>query len=183
MGFPDELEQVAAAAESFAAPDERVTGILATEPPQYGRIYLCAYESASGHSWLALDAAAQPVKSRAAVREAVQLAALCEVAEESVGGGDLPALRERLRELRETDAPEGIDEAEEAARLLADAIEKGPRLATADYLDRLGVASRRLERALGDSGGSPFAAFMQQAAGAVEELTADVERTYKGPLA
>jgi hypothetical protein len=183
VAFSDELERVAGAAQAFASAGERVTGILATEPPQFGRIYLCAYESRGGHAWLALDSAADPVRSRTAVREAVQLAALCEVAEESAVGGDLAALRERLRELRETEAPAGIEDAEEAARLLAETLAPAPRLATTDYLDRLGAAVRRLEQALGDSGGSPFAASMQQAAGAVEELAADVERTYKGPLA
>jgi hypothetical protein len=108
---------------------------------------------------------------------------MCEVAEEAAGGGDLTALRERLRELRETEAPEGIDEAEDAARALAEALRPEPRLATTDYLDSLGAAARRLEQALGDGGGSPFAAAMQQALPAVEELAADVERTYKGPLA
>jgi hypothetical protein len=183
VGLPDELERVAVAAEAYAAPDERVRGILAAEPLQHGRIYLCAYERDEGHAWLALDASAGPVASRDAVREAAQLAALCEVAEEAAGGGDLDALRARLRELRETEAPEGIEEAEEAALALAETIQPEPRLATTEYLDRLGVAARRLEQALGDGGGSPFAAAMQQALPAVEELAADVQRTYKGPLA
>lgn len=183
MDFPDELERAAAAAEAYAAPDERVLGILAAEPLQHGRIYLCAFERGDGHAWLALDSAANPVRSRDAVREAAQLAAMCEVAEEAAGGGDLEALLDRLRELRETEAPEGIEEAEAAARALAETILPEPRLATTDYLDRLGTAARRLEQALGDGGGSPFAAAMQQALPAVEELAADVEQTYKGPLA
>jgi hypothetical protein len=181
--FSDELERAAAAAVTYAAPDERIAGILAAHPLQHGRIYLCAYERADGRGWLALDSNAEPVASRDAVREAARLAAMCEVAEEAAGGGDLDALRVRLRELRETEAPEGIEEAEEAARALAEAIRPEPRLATIDYLDGLGAAARRLEQALGDSGGSPFAAAMQQALPAVEELAADVERTYKGPLA
>jgi hypothetical protein len=44
------------------------------------------------------------------------------------------------------------------------------------------VATRRLERALGDAGASPFAEAMQQAVGAVEELTREVESGYKRPL-
>jgi hypothetical protein len=183
VGFHDELERVAAAAEAFAAQGERLTAILAAEPPNEDRIYLCAYESPGGNSWLAFDGGAATVSSRTRVREAVQLAALCEVAEESAGGGDLAELRRRLRELREQEAPEGIEAAEEAARLLAETIEAAPRLATTAYLDRVGAAARRLEQALGESGGSPFASAMQRAVGAVEELAADVERTYKGPLA
>jgi hypothetical protein len=57
-----------------------------------------------------------------------------------------------------------------------------PRPATSDYLDVLGAASRRLERALGEDGGSPFAVAMQQALPAVEELAAEIERGYKLPL-
>src|SRR5262249_46399462 len=170
-------------AAALAASGERLTGVLAADPLAFGRVYLCAYESEAGHTWLALDANASPVTSREAVREAAQVAALCEVAEEAAGAGNLPELRDRLRDLRVTEAPEGIEEAEEAARALAETLQPEPRLASTDYLDRLGSAARRLEQALGDDAGSPFAAAMQQALPAVEELAADVERTYKGPLA
>ena len=184
MALSDDLEQIAAAAAARAAPGERVTGILATEPLRYGRVYLCAYELGDEPpAWLALDAGGNAVESLAAVREAAKLAALCEVAEESAGGGDLPQLRRRLRELRETEAPEGIDVAETRAAELAETLQAEPRLATTDYLDRLGAAARRLEQALGDDAGSPFAAAMQQALPAVDALAAEVERRYKGPLA
>lgn len=183
MALSDELEPVLAAAGALASSGERLTGVLAAEPLAFGRVYLCAFESDSGHTWLALDASTAPVTSREAVREAAQLAALCEVAEEAAAGGDLTELRDRLRELRETEAPEGIEEAEDAARALAETLQPEPRLASTDYLDRLGSAVRRLEQALGDDAGSPFTAAMQQALPAVEELAADVERTYKGPLA
>jgi len=183
MALVDELERIADAAAAHAAPSERVTGIVAAEPLGGPRVYLVAYESAEARSWLALDMEAQPVGSRATVREAAQLAALCEVAEETAGGGDLPSLRARLAEIREQEAPAGIEEAEAAAAALAGALEPEPRIATTDYLDRLGAASRRLEQALGDDAGSPFATALQQAVPAVEELAADVERNYKGPLA
>ena len=116
------------------------------------------------------------------MREAASLAALCEVAEESAGGGRLDELRARLAELRVTEAPEGIERAQEAAAALAHTLEPGPRLARTAYVDAVGTASRRLEQALGESSGSPFATAMQQALPAVEELAADVERNYKGPL-
>jgi hypothetical protein len=45
------------------------------------------------------------------------------------------------------------------------------------------VAARRLERALGDEAGSPFAAAMQQALPAVDEVAAEVVEHYRGPLA
>ena len=116
------------------------------------------------------------------VREAASLAALCEVAEESAGGGHLPELRARLAELRETDRPLGIEEAEAAAAALAETLQGEPRVASDAYLDAIGSAARRLEQALGESGGSPFAAAMQSSLGAVEELTEDVARNYKLPL-
>ena len=37
--------------------------------------------------------------------------------------------------------------------------------------------------AIGEAGGSPFAAALRSAAPAIEELTEDVERGYKLPLA
>ena len=90
-----------------------------------------------------------------------------------------PELRARLAELRATDNPEGIEEAETAAAFLADTLEPEPRLASAAYLDAIGSASRRLELTLGESGSSPFAAAMQSAMAAVEGLSDDVERNYK----
>jgi hypothetical protein len=178
----DDLDRIAAASAAFAESGERVTGVLAVEPVETGRVYLVAFESGGAYGWLALDDEARPVESRRLVREAASLAALCEVAEELAGGGDLPELRARLAELRVTEAPEGIEEAEDAAAALHAALQREPHLATSSYLDALGAASRRLERALGDEGGSPFAAAMQQALAAVEELTAEVERRYKRPL-
>jgi hypothetical protein len=183
VALSDDLERIAGVAATFAAPGERVAGILVAEPLGTGRIYLCAYESAAGHAWLAFDAAGATVTDRHAVREAASLSGLCEIAEESAGGGDLPELIARLAEIRRREAPEGIEDAEEAAKALEATVEPPPRLATTAYLDRLGAASRRLEQALGDGTGSPFAAAMQQALPAVEELAAGIERAYKGPLA
>src|SRR5262245_49081136 len=184
MALSDDLERIAAAAAAFAQDGERVSGILAAEPDEGQRVYVCGFESDGGaHSWLALDDAGAPVTKRRLVRDATSISALCEVAEESAGGGDLEALRARLAELRETEAPEGIEEAEAAAAALAETLQPPPRLATHAYLDAVGAAARRLERALGDESGSPFAAAMQAALPAVEELAAEVERGYKGPLA
>jgi len=174
------VARIAAAAAAFASPGENLAGVLVCEPLDGRRVYLCAYESAAGHAWLALDDHGGPVEDRLLVREAASLAALCEVAEESAGGGDLDDLRGRLAALREREAPTGIEEAEEAASALARTLELETRIACTPYLDAIGAAARRLERALGDGGRSPFAAAMQQAMPAVEELTAEVERRYKG---
>jgi hypothetical protein len=181
MTAAEDVGRVASAAAGFAEPGEELAGVLVTETLGR-RIYLCAFESAEGRAWLALDALAEPVTEGRLVREAASLAALCEVAEESAGGGRLPGLQARLSELRETDNPEGIDEAEAAAAALAETLQPEPRVASGAYLDALGSASRRLEQALGESGASPFAAAMQEALGSVEELAADVEGNYKLPL-
>jgi hypothetical protein len=178
----DDVARIAGAAAGFAAPGEEVAGVLVAETLGR-RVYLCVFASDAGRAWLALDDNGEPLTDARLVREAASLAALCEVAEESAGGGNLPELRARLAELRETDAPIGIEEAEAAAGALADTLRPESRVASSEYLDAIGAASRRLELALGESSASPFAAAMQSALGAVEELASDVEQHYKLPPA
>jgi hypothetical protein len=175
----DDLERIAAAAAPHADDGEELSGVLAAEPPAGSRVYLCAYASRDGHSWLALDDAAAPVADRERIRQAASLIALCEVAEESAGGGELDELRSRLVALRLTENPPGIDEAEEAVVALQQVLGSTPRLATAAYLDQVGAATRRLEERLGDSGLSPFAEAMKYASRAVDDFMTDVEAHYK----
>ena len=181
MAVADDVARVAGAAAAFAAPGEELAGVLVAETLGR-RVYLCAFESADGRAWLGLGDDAQPLAELRLVREAASLAALCEVAEESAGGGHLSELRARLAELRETDAPVGIEDAEAAAASLAETLQLEPRVASSAYLDAIGSASRRLEQALEEGGPSPFAAAMQAALGSVEELADDVERNHKLPL-
>jgi hypothetical protein len=176
-----ELERVATLAAAHAEAGEDVVGVLAAEAEPGERIYLCAFADGQRRSWLALDGGGEPLAERARVREAVAILALCELAEETAGGGDLGELRAQLVALRVTENPPGIDEAEEAALALEAVVGAPPRLATPAHLDAVGAATRRLERALGD-GGSPFASAMQQSLGAVEELTREVESGYKRQL-
>ena len=178
MTVAEEVGRIASAAAGHAGPGEELAGVLVAETLGR-RVYLCAFESAEGHTWLALGVDMEPLTERRLVLEAASLAALCEVAEESAGGGRLPELQARLAELRETDNPEGIEEAQAAAAALAEMLQPEPRVASGDYLDALGSASRRLELALGETGASPFAAAMQAALASVEELAADVEGNYK----
>jgi len=182
VALAEELERIAAPAEGHAGAGETLAGILAAEAHPGERVYLCAFRrDGEGQAWLALDTGAVPVTSRQAVRDAASIAALCELAEEVAGGGDLDDLLSRLLALRLTEAPAGIEEAEEAARNLQRAIEPAPRLATPEYLDRLGQATRRLEQALGE-GGSPFAEGMKAGMAAVERLTREIEGNYKRDL-
>jgi hypothetical protein len=181
MGLEEEIAAARAAAAAHVEPDEELIGVVPAEPAG-ARVYVCAYQRDGESAWLALDETGMPIADRALLREAVSLAAMCELAEESAGGGDLGDLRARLVELRLTDAPEGIDEAEAAAAELAATIVAPPRVATVAYLDAIGRAAGRLEQALGAAAGSPFAAAMKSGLATVDELAAQVERAYKAPL-
>jgi len=183
VALSEDLERIAEVARGFAGEGEAVAGVVAAEPAAGVRVYLCAFTDAAGveRSWVALDAGAAPIEDRALVREAVSISALCEVAADHAGGGDLGELRSQLLTLRVRENPPGIDEAEEAALALERTIGVPPRLATPTYLDEVGTAARRLERALGTNGASPLAAAMQQAMAAIEGLTAEVDRGLKRP--
>jgi hypothetical protein len=176
----EELERIAERAVEHAGEGEQIAAVMAAEPAG-GRVYLVAFRG-EGTSWLLLDSNGAPVEDRAAVRDAVGLIALAEVAEDSAGGGGLDELRSRLVGLRLTESPPGLDEAIAAVDELEQTIGTPPRVASTEHLERVGAAVRKLEGALGSGPGSPFAAAMKSAAGAVQELTADVESNYKRAL-
>jgi hypothetical protein len=178
----EEFERAAERAARFAGEGEQLSGVLVAEPASTRRVYLCSYDGADGRNWLALDGDGRPVLRRVDVRDAVSIAALCEIAVETAGGGDLEGLRSQLVALRLSEAPEGIEEAEEAALELERAVGAPPRVASPAWLDAVGVATLRLERALGQEAGSPFVEAMKGAVGAVESLAGEVERGYKRPL-
>lgn len=182
MSLQDDLERIAGAVTAYA--DGRaLQAILPSEPTAGVRRYLCALEDAHGaRGWLALDDDARPVSDRRDVRDAVSIAALCEVAEESAFGGDLDELRAQLVALRITEAPDGIEEAEDAARALQHVLGAPPHVASPARLDAIGDAARRLERALDPTAASPFTAAMRGAAGVADALWADVEAAYLGEL-
>jgi hypothetical protein len=62
-----------------------VAGIVPAEPASGIRLYVCAYENEDSTHWLVLDATGVAVSDRSLVRDAVSIAALCEVAEEAAG--------------------------------------------------------------------------------------------------
>lgn len=182
MGLAEEIDAARAAALGFAEDGEELVGAVPVEPARGLRLYLCAFARGEERRWLVLDVEGRPVEDKRLVRDAAAIAALCELAEESAGGGDVGELRTRLVELRLTENPDGIEEAEVAAAELQDAILEAPRIATPAYLDDIGVAATKLEQALGGHG-SPFAEAMKVGMGAAEELAAEVERGYKRALA
>ncbi len=176
VGLAAELEQVARRSGAAA--------VLAAEAHEGDRIFLCAFEEGDGgRTWLAYEAGGEPVSDRLRVRDAVSIIALCELAEETAGGGDLDDLRAQLASLRITESPPGIEEAEEAALELQRVLGAPPTLATPARLDEIGAATRRLEVALGSAlHGSPFALAMKSSGDVVEALFGDVERSYRIPL-
>jgi len=182
VALTDDLRRVADAAVRYAEAGEDLSGIIAAEPAEGVRVYLCAYTLDGARSWLAVDDEGRPVESRSLVRDTVSIAALCELAEETAGGGDLDELAAQLVSLRITEAPVGIEEAEEAVRSLQRTIGGEPQVATPRRLDELGQATRRLEQALADEPASPFAEAMKAAMASIEALTAEVERNYKREL-
>jgi len=85
VALADDLERIAVVAAFFAAPNERISGIVAASPIAGEVVYLCAYESADGHTWLAFDESAAPVENRRLVHDTASLAALCEAVEDLAG--------------------------------------------------------------------------------------------------
>jgi len=70
---------------AYAADGEELVGIVPAEPASGLRLYVCAFRREDAASWLVIDATGVPVEERALVRDAVSIAALCEVAEEAAG--------------------------------------------------------------------------------------------------
>ena len=173
MGVSDDLVRIAAAVATYG----EVTGILAAEPSTGRRLYLVAFGAGDEGAWLVVDDAAVPVVRREDVRDTASVVALCELAADVAGGGDVAGLRARLAEVRAVENPPGIDAAEAAALTLEQAIGEEPRVASPAYLDAVGYAARELERLLGETA-SPFAEALRSGTAAVEEFSKDVERRY-----
>lgn len=180
----DDLERIAEAAAAASGGGRRVAAILTAEPSEGDRIYLCALEDEGDEpSWLALDGAGAPVSSKLRVRDAVAIAALCEIAEEAAFPGDLDELRAQLVQLRIVESPPGIEEAEAAAAELQRVLGAPPHVSTPARLDAIAAATRRLEAVLYEqTDGSSFAAAMQSAQGAVDALWRQVDAGYLGAL-
>ncbi len=69
----------------YASEGEELVGVVPAEPASGLRLYVCAYGREEEATWLVLDATGVPVEERALVRDAVSIAAVCEVAEEAAG--------------------------------------------------------------------------------------------------
>jgi hypothetical protein len=120
VALEDDLARAAERACAFAADGEKVEAVLAVEPSAGRRLYLCAFALDGGRSWLMLDADA-PVTSRVLVREAVALAALCEIVGEAIG--DEPPRVASPAYLDENGAPELVTAAFSAVEALTQEVE------------------------------------------------------------
>src|SRR3954447_13259443 len=174
MALADDLERIAASAAKLGV----VAGVLAAEPGGGRRYYLVAFGAEDEREWVVLDDEGVVVERRDDVRDAASIVAMCELAGDLAGGGDLEALRSQLAQVRIVEHPPGIEEAEEAALALERTIGAAPRVAAPSYLDDVGAATMALEQALGEAG-SPFSAAVRSTTGAVQEFVTDVERGYK----
>jgi hypothetical protein len=177
MALSEDLERIAAAASEHGP----VSGVLAAEPGRGRRLYLIAFGGDDDRQWLVLDDEGAPIARKDDVRDTASIVAMCELAGDLAGGGDLETLRSQLAQVRMVEQPPGIEEAEEAALALERTIGAPPRVARPGFLDEVGAATMALERALGETS-SPFSAAIRASTGAVEEFVADVERAYKLPL-
>jgi hypothetical protein len=136
VGLDSDLERAGALALAHVGKGDVVSGVLATESEPGRRIYVCSIDGTDGmRGWLAVDAEGSAVTTRAVLRAAVSIAALCEVAADAAGGGDLDGLIASIVDLHEREAPEGIEDAEAAARALRALVGDPPQLASPERLD------------------------------------------------
>lgn len=180
MELEKDIERIAALVGRSV--DAVLTGVLAAELEAGARSYLCSFGENGERTWLVVDDEGRPIADGQRVRATVTIAALCEIAADVAFPGDLDELRGRLVQLRLTEAPEGIEEAEAAALSLQRTLGSAPQLASPARLDEIGLGTRRLERALDPTVPSPSSAAMQAAASAVEALLAHVQASYRVPL-
>jgi hypothetical protein len=150
MTLEVELEAAHAAARALAAGDESVAAVMAAEPGLGTRVYVVAFDRDGDLSYLALDAALEPLRDRRLVREAVTMLGLAERAEEAstaITADELDApFAEAERELRAAgrDAPATAAAAVRVALAALSEVAAGPRLATPLFLDRVGAAAAEL---------------------------------------
>ena len=132
MSLNEDLARIAHAAAAFAEPGEELAGVLAAEPAAGERVYLCAYARSDGaRTWLAFGDDGVAIEDRVRIRDAVSIAALCELADDAAGGGELEELRSQLVALGMTENLLGVAEAGDAARAEEAGVGARPRVASA----------------------------------------------------
>ncbi len=190
---PDQLEDVAARVEARAGAAPRLVAPLRAAGGHLR--FLCALPGGaapSGLAWLLVDAAGEPVGEARAVRQAAELVAMCETAEEAAAAlaidVALPILRRALVEARAV----GHDASDIAAHAMLEALAglervEGVRVADAAYMDRVATAAQLVgdrfdllretaagvTAALGGAPGDPLEALAEELWAAVRVLARD----------
>jgi hypothetical protein len=85
----EQLERIAAEADSYADEGEELAAVIPAEPADGIRVFLCAFSSGDERSWIALRPDGRAVADRSLLRDAVSIAALVELAEDSAEGLDV----------------------------------------------------------------------------------------------
>ncbi len=121
--------------------------IVPVSQPLQGVAFVCAVAGDDGLGWVVINAEGEPITDGATVRQAVEIAAICEAAEESAAAlavdEALPALADAWRMAQDL----GEDDAEVAAHATYQAVEalqplvSGLRVADPVYLDQLASAA------------------------------------------
>ena len=177
MALADDLERAAARPRPRTA---QVAAVLAAEPARRAARYLVALGEDDDRSWLVLDARARP--GRRARRQSARSPRSSSSASSpasSRAAAQLEELRAQLAQVRLTEQPPGIEEAEEAALALERAIGAPPVVASPAYLDD---GRRRDARARGRAR-RPRLAVRERAraaSGTVEAFVAEVEGRHAG---
>ena len=87
MTLTEELERIARDARSYAGDGEELAAVIPAEPADGLRVFLCAFSVGDDErSWIALRPDGKAVLDRSVLRDAVSIAALCELAEEYADG-------------------------------------------------------------------------------------------------
>ena len=183
MALGDELEQIAEQrAGAMRRTAEELVVVIPAEPVDGTRVYLCAFSSGDdSRTWLALDGAGEAIADRALVHEAVTVAALCELAEESAAGGDVDGFEARLAELAQAEGPSSWQTPRPRSPSFAPS-----STATSRRFSRLPRPHRACHPALRAGAGRDRLVTVRRGdeagSDAVEGLAAEVEASYKIPL-
>lgn len=153
MTLVDELERAHALGANLAAGGEQVAAVMAAETSAGRRTYLIAYDRSEGFGYVLIDERGDPVRDRRLVRDAVSVIAMAERAEEVAGALGADRLAARFRDVEDRLGPLRRPAAEAAAGVAAAAdgvaeAAAGPRVASPQYLDRIGHAAAELSAAL-----------------------------------
>jgi hypothetical protein len=130
VSLTDELERIAGAARAYRDDGEELAAVIPAEPAEGVRVFLCAFSAGEERTWIALRPDGRAVLDRSLLRDAVSIAALCELAEEAADGVD------EIEEPPRVASPAYLDAIGAAARR----IEPGPGSRFTDAMKQGSVA-------------------------------------------